>query len=108
MAKRTPSIESLRFEEAMSQLEELVERIESGEVGLEDALKQYERGIALIRHCRRILDLAQQRIAELTPSPNGGLGVDGQTESASAQDQDQQEDSADAALLADEDVEEDD
>ncbi len=57
---------SLSFEESLEQLEALIERVESGEVGLEEAIAQYEHGTALVRRCRAILDVAEERIAELT------------------------------------------
>ena len=62
-----------RFEAAVQELEDLIEQIESGEIGLEAALRQYEQGTRLIRHCRGILDRAERRIAELTVTPAGGL-----------------------------------
>ena len=77
MAKRVPQPDKLGFEEAVEQLEELIEQIESGEIGLEEALKRYEQGSALIKRCRTILDAAQARIAELTPGVSGGLIAEG-------------------------------
>lgn len=77
--------EELSFEQAIDTIEDLVEKIESGEIGLEQAMTQYERGQSLIKHCRGILGKAEQRIAELID------GMDGQptiTEAeASAQDE---------------------
>ncbi|MBB6428271.1 exodeoxyribonuclease VII small subunit [Algisphaera agarilytica] len=61
MTKKAPS-----FEQAIDQLEELIEQIESGEIGLEDALKRYEDGTKLIQRCRSILDSAEKKIGELT------------------------------------------
>ena len=55
----------LTYEEAVGELEAIIERIESGEIGLEDSIAAYERGVALIRRCRSILDRAEQRIEEL-------------------------------------------
>jgi len=71
---------SLTFEEALARLEEIIERIESGEVGLEKAIGEYERGVVLIRRCKDILQKAEQRVDELTrpasppppPNPSGG------------------------------------
>jgi len=63
------------FEEAVEQLEALIEQIESGEIGLEQAIEHYTRGTALIQRCRSILDAAQRRIAELTDTGDGGLVV---------------------------------
>lgn len=63
-------VENLNFEEAMQELELIVEKMESGELALEDALKRFERGIALARASREKLDAAQQRVEILT-SQNG-------------------------------------
>ncbi|MFG0273543.1 MAG: exodeoxyribonuclease VII small subunit [Phycisphaerales bacterium] len=54
------------FEEAIERLEAIIDRIERGEVGLEESLSEYERGVGLIRRCREVLDTAEQRIAELS------------------------------------------
>lgn len=71
---RTPKDEP-RFEEAVEQLEQIIEQIESGEVGLEESLLRYEQGMKLIARCQAILNKAQQRIAELTADPDGSLHV---------------------------------
>jgi exodeoxyribonuclease VII small subunit len=63
---------ALSFEDALARLEEIIERIESGEVGLEKAIGEYERGVVLIRRCKDILQKAEQRVDELTrPAPAG-------------------------------------
>ncbi|MEM1355844.1 MAG: exodeoxyribonuclease VII small subunit [Planctomycetota bacterium] len=61
------------FEQSIEQLEAIVEQIESGEVGLEQAIERYEAGQKLIQRCRGILDKAEQRIAELTEDAQGNL-----------------------------------
>jgi len=66
-----PTDKNLSFEQAIDKLEGIVEQIESGEVGLEQALEQYEQGQALIKRCRGILDKAERRIAELTEDAQG-------------------------------------
>lgn len=58
------------FEAALEELEGLVERMEEGELSLEESLKTYERGIALSRACQKSLDAAEQRIQIL--SENNG------------------------------------
>lgn len=73
MAKRNPKPDDLTYEQAIERLEALIERIESGEIGLEESLKQYESGMALIRRCRAILGAAEQKIAELTVGEGGEL-----------------------------------
>ena len=70
MPKPSPDKET-SFEQAIDKLEDLVEQIESGEIGLEQALAQYEQGQVLIKHCRGILDKAERRIAELTQDADG-------------------------------------
>lgn len=54
------------FEEALEGVEAIIERIERGEVGLEESLAEYERGVELIKKCRAILERAEQRVEELT------------------------------------------
>lgn len=58
--------ESLTFEQALGEIESIIERIEAGEVGLEESLAQYERGVSLVNHCRGKLDRAQQQVEDLT------------------------------------------
>ena len=69
-----------RFEDALDEIETLVERIESGELGLEDAIAAYERGAGLVKRCRSMLDRAEQRIEELdrslSPDANRAGGGD--------------------------------
>jgi exodeoxyribonuclease VII small subunit len=66
MAKKQPS-----FEEALKQLESLADRIERGEIGLEESIREYERGMKLVAHCRAILTRAEQRIEKLQPGDGG-------------------------------------
>jgi len=57
----------LSFEEALEELEDLIDRMEAGETGLEDSIRSYERGAKLVKRCRELLDSAEQRVRELTP-----------------------------------------
>lgn len=50
------------FEQALAELETLVERMEDGELSLEDSIKTYERGVALGRTALKALDAAEQRV----------------------------------------------
>lgn len=61
--KRT---ESPSFEESLSELEALVERMEGGEMTLEESLGAFERGIALTRTCQQALQAAEQKVEILT------------------------------------------
>jgi exodeoxyribonuclease VII small subunit len=58
--------ESPSFEESLGELEALVERMESGELSLEESLSAFERGIALTRSCQQALQAAEQRVEILT------------------------------------------
>lgn len=59
------------FEESLAQLEALIERIESGEIGLEQSIAEYERGMTLIGRCKEILEKAEQRVEELNRKQAG-------------------------------------
>ncbi|MEM6333607.1 MAG: exodeoxyribonuclease VII small subunit [Planctomycetota bacterium] len=66
------------FEEAIARVEAIVERIESGEAGLEESIAEYEKGAALIKRCQAVLGRAERRIAELTtPEVPPEVEVDG-------------------------------
>lgn len=53
------------FETKLSELEQLVENLESGELDLEDALTQFEKGIKMTRECQTALASAEQRVKVL-------------------------------------------
>ena len=50
------------FEQALDELEKLVERLERGDLPLDEALKTFERGVELTRHCQNALKAAQQKV----------------------------------------------
>jgi exodeoxyribonuclease VII small subunit len=50
------------FEQALQELEQLVEQMEEGELSLEESLKHFERGIALTRSCQQALQAAEQKV----------------------------------------------
>ena len=64
-------ITSLSFEDALRALEEVVRKLESGEVPLDDSISLYERGEALRKHCQARLDAAQARIERIVAAPGG-------------------------------------
>ncbi|MEM7622393.1 MAG: exodeoxyribonuclease VII small subunit [Planctomycetota bacterium] len=72
---------SLSYEEAVESLEALIDRIESGEIGLEASIAAYERGASLVKRCREILGRAEQRIEQL--SGQGGAEVIGKSTAGS-------------------------
>lgn len=61
-----PGDAPVTFEEALRLLDEVVSRLESGEVGLEEAVALFERGQGYLAACRERLGAAQRRIEELT------------------------------------------
>jgi len=67
------------FEAALNELEKIVEKMESGEQNLEDALKSFQRGIELTRTCQQGLKEAEQRVEKLL-SENGGVRIEPFTE----------------------------
>ena len=65
------------FEQALAELESLVERLERGDLPLDEALKIFERGVALTRHCQASLQAAQQKVEILLKrSGQAGAGIE--------------------------------
>lgn len=54
------------FEQALEELEELVTRLEEGDLSLEESLKEFERGVKLTRDCQTELKEAEQKVRILT------------------------------------------
>jgi exodeoxyribonuclease VII small subunit len=63
------------FEQSLSELEELVAKLEQGDVPLEEALKTFERGVALTRQCQAALRTAQQKV-EVLLARNGEESIE--------------------------------
>ena len=78
-ADGTPSDDTgtLSYEDAVDRLETIIERIESGEIGIEESIDLYEQGTRLLRRCRQILDQAEQRIEKLGEHADRGDPPDG-------------------------------
>lgn len=66
-SKRMKAVEELTFEEAFSELEETVRRLEAGGLTLEESLALYERGQALAAYCGGQLDQAELKVRLLAP-----------------------------------------
>jgi exodeoxyribonuclease VII small subunit len=58
-------IESLSFEDSYNKLEQVIQKLESGELSLEESVALYEEGIKLAAHCGRKLDDAQLKVTQL-------------------------------------------
>lgn len=61
----TPVAE-MTFEQAMAELEDVVRKLESGDVALETSITLYERGAALKTHCEKKLQEAEEKVAKIT------------------------------------------
>lgn len=70
MAKKT-DLDGVSFEKALAELEEIVRKLESGAVELEDSIALYERGAALKAHCETKLKSAQERIEKIVVAGDG-------------------------------------
>lgn len=65
-AKKTEkSVEELSYEEALTELEGIVESLEDGQNPLEESLNLFERGQALVTHCGALLESAQLKVQKL-------------------------------------------
>ncbi|HOP18492.1 MAG TPA: exodeoxyribonuclease VII small subunit [Amphiplicatus sp.] len=73
MAKAPNDIAALSFEKALAELEDIVQKLESGGVALEDSIALYERGAALKAHCEAKLKSAQEKIEKIVVSDAGGV-----------------------------------
>jgi exodeoxyribonuclease VII small subunit len=71
MNETSPDIAALSFEEALRALEDVVRKLETGEVPLEESISLYEKGERLRQHCQARLDAAQARIEKIVQGPDG-------------------------------------
>ena len=71
MVQEGPDISQMSFEDALKALEDVVRRLESGDVPLDESIDLYERGEALRLHCQKRLDAAQARIEKIVAGPDG-------------------------------------
>lgn len=71
MAEEGTNLSQMSFEQALKALEDVVRRLETGEVPLEESIDLYERGEELRKHCQARLDAAQARIEKIVAGPDG-------------------------------------
>jgi exodeoxyribonuclease VII small subunit len=69
-------IVAMSFEEALAELEQIVRRLEGGQVKLDEAIFSYERGAQLKQHCERKLNEAQQRVDRIVIGPDGAISAE--------------------------------
>lgn len=65
---QSKSIEKMTFEQALSELEEIVKKIDTGQENLADAVASFERGVLLKKHCESMLKDAKLKIEKITSS----------------------------------------
>ncbi len=62
------------FEESLTELEQLIERLEEGDISLEESLKAFERGVQLTRACQKALGEAEQKV-QILLEDNGNISL---------------------------------
>ena len=67
----SPKKAAFPFEESLAKLESLVEKMEAGELSLEDSLKTFEEGVKLTRECQQALAQAEQKVKILIETQEG-------------------------------------
>ncbi len=73
MTETHTDVKALSFEEALAELEKIVGRLESGQGSLDDAIKAYERGSELKKHCQKKLDEARMKVEKIRLPDGGGV-----------------------------------
>ena len=71
MSEQATDIQTMSFELAMKELEQVVGQLERGEVPLDQSIRLYERGAALKAHCAKLLKAAEERVEKITLAPTG-------------------------------------
>src|SRR5438105_15886596 len=66
-------IGGLSYEDALAQLDVLVQKLEGGSIALDDAIAAYERGTRLARHCAELLDRTERRVNALVVGGDGPM-----------------------------------
>jgi exodeoxyribonuclease VII small subunit len=74
------SADAAPFEATLAQLEELVARLESGELPLDEALRAFEQGVRMTRECQTALTAAQQKVQQLVARGDSVVAEDFQPE----------------------------
>ena len=68
-----PNIDEMNFEQAMSELETIVRKLESGQSSLENSIEDYTRGTALKKHCEAKLKEASLKVEKIVQNTDGSL-----------------------------------
>ena len=65
MAEKVKAVDQMRYEEALQELEEILETLEGEARGLDETMNLYERGRALVQHCQTLLEQADLKVRQL-------------------------------------------
>jgi exodeoxyribonuclease VII small subunit len=68
--------ETLSFEDAFQELDDLVRQLEDGSLTLDDSLALFERGQALAARCQTLLETAELKVQQLAPRAGGGFDLE--------------------------------
>ncbi len=69
--EKSTDVSSLSFEQALDQLEKIVNDLERGDVPLEESIRIYERGEALKKHCATLLQAAEDKVEKIRVGADG-------------------------------------
>lgn len=67
------AVDKMSFEEALSELEEIVQKIDSGQEDLSGAVASFERGISLKKHCSKVLADAKLKVEKIIEADEDGV-----------------------------------
>lgn len=76
MTEKKQPVQKLSYEQAFAELEQIVNQLEGEQPPLEEALKLYERGQSLSRHCASLLENAELKLQQLADDELGGIDLD--------------------------------
>ena len=71
MTEENADLSKLTFEQALEQLEKIVDRLERGDVALDESIKIYEQGEALKKHCATLLQAAEDKVEKIRVGADG-------------------------------------
>ena len=71
MSEENNDVSKLNFEQALDQLEKIVDRLERGDVALDESIKIYEQGEALKKHCATLLQAAEDKVEKIRVGADG-------------------------------------
>ena len=66
MVEKQDKSDEMTFEKAIAELKGVVDKIEEGQIPLQDSIEQYEKGMGLIKYCRSVLQEAEKRIEKIS------------------------------------------